>query len=226
MLNEKSVGESNYQTLFSLYNNNRFNEVLNDTESIFDDNYKSKYLLIRALSLIKLNELDKSAVILEELSIGSDKISEEAKHILEAIKDPSRMEKANELAFTGSPYLYRINNQHMIIIVMPKAGVDVTYLKTLISDFHTSSIGNEVFEISALLLGADQHLLMIKSFENIKESIMYYDLFIKENSVMSVLNKSEHKIMSISFENFLEFYKNKDVDGYYNFFIKNYRDNN
>ena len=103
MLNEKSVGESNYQTLFSLYNNNRFNEVLNDTESIFDDNYKSKYLLIRALSLIKLNELDKSAVILEELSIGSDKISEEAKHILEAIKDPSNMEKANELAFAGSP---------------------------------------------------------------------------------------------------------------------------
>ena len=112
----------------------------------------------------------------------------------------------------------------MIILVLPKEGVDVTYLKTLISDFHTNSIGNEIFEISALLLGLDQHLLMIKPFENIKESMEYYQLFVEESSVMNVLNKSKHKIMSISLENFQEFYKNKDVDGYYNFFTKNYLD--
>ena len=113
----------------------------------------------------------------------------------------------------------------MIILVLPKEGVDVTYLKTLISDFHTNSLGNEVFEISALLLGLDQHLLMIKSFENIKKSMGYYELFIQEGSVMEVLNKSEYMIMSISFENFQEFYKNKDAQGYYNFFTKNYLTN-
>ena len=105
------------------------------------------------------------------------------------------MKKANELALAGSPYLYRSNNQHMIILVLQKEGVDVTYLKTLISDFHTNSLGNEVFEISALLLGIDQHLLMIKSFENINKSMDYYELFILEGSVMEVLNKSEYKIM-------------------------------
>jgi len=29
-------------------------------------------------------------------------------------------------------------------------------------------------------------------------------------------------VMAISFENFQEFYKNKDEDGYHNFFKKNY----
>ena len=105
---------------------------------------------------------------------------------------------------------------------LPKAGVDITYLKTLISDFHTNSTENEVFEISALLLGLDRHLLMIKPFENIKESIRYYELFTQEAPLMKVLNKTEHKIMSISLENFPEFYKNKDIEGYYSFFIKNY----
>ena len=100
--------------------------------------------------------------------------------------------------------------------------VDVTYLKTLISDFHNNSIGNEVFEISALLLGIDQHLLMIKSFENINESMKYYNLFIEESSVMEILSKSEYKVMSISLENFKEFYRNKDVNGYHSFFTKNY----
>jgi tetratricopeptide (TPR) repeat protein len=226
MLTEQSVGESNYQLLFSLYSQNKFDEVVSGTELISDNEYKNKTLLVRALSFIKLNDIDKSVIILESLAEGGDKISEEAKYILEVLKDPSKMEKANELAVAGSPYLYRTNSPHMIVLIMPKAGVDVTYLKTLISDFHTNSIGNEVFEVSALLLGLDRHILMIKSFEDIKESILYYNLFIEENSVMNVLNKSEHKIMSISIENFKEFYKNKDVEGYYNFFKKNYLDNN
>ncbi len=77
------------------------------------------------------------------------------------------MEKANELAFLGSQYLYRTNQQQMVVILTPKS-VDITYLKTVISDFHSDKISNEVFEISALLLGTDQHLLMIKSFPNTK----------------------------------------------------------
>jgi hypothetical protein len=179
-------------------------------------------LLLRALSFIQKKETDKAIVILRGISDTDQKVFQEAKYILAPINDPSKMKKANELAAAGSSYLYRSNNQHMIILVLPKQGVDVTYLKTLISDFHTSSIATEVFEISALLLGLDQHLLMIKSFANIKESMEYYQLFIQEGTVMEVLNKSQHKIMAISLENFQEFYKNKDTEGYHNFFTKNY----
>ena len=225
ILSKKDLAELNYQEIFLLYKENVFDQVLVKTENISDEKYKNKLLLLRALSFIQKEEMDKATTILKNISEEDEKVSQEAKYILEAINDPSKMKKANELALAGSPYLYRSNNQHMIILVLPKEGVDVTYLKTLISDFHTNSLGNEVFEISALLLGLDQHLLMIKSFENIKKSMDYYELFILEGSVMEVLNKSEYKIMSISFENFQEFYKNKDTQGYHNFFTKNYLTN-
>ena len=225
ILSKKDLAELNYQEIFLLYKENVFDQVLVKTENISDEKYKNKLLLLRALSFIQKEEMDKATTILNNISEEDEKVSQEAKYILDAINDPSKMKKANELALAGSPYLYRSNNQHMIILVLPKEGVDVTYLKTLISDFHTNSLGNEVFEISALLLGLDQHLLMIKSFENIKKSMSYYELFIQEGSVMEVLNKSEYKIMSISFENFQEFYKNKDAQGYYNFFTKNYLTN-
>ena len=225
ILSKKDLAELNYQEIFLLYKENVFDQVLVKTENISDEKYKNKLLLLRALSFIQKEEMDKATTILKNISEKDEKVSQEAKYILEAINDPSKMKKANELALAGSPYLYRSNNQHMIILVLPKEGVDVTYLKTLISDFHTNSLGNEVFEISALLLGIDQHLLMIKSFENIKKSMGYYELFIQEGSVMEVLNKSEYKIMSISFENFQEFYKNKDTQGYHNFFTKNYLTN-
>ena len=151
-----------------------------------------------------------------------EKTFEEAQHVLQAINDPSQMNKENELASAGSRYLYRPKSKHMLIIVLPKKGVDITYLKTLISDFHRQKISNEVFEISALLLGLDQHLLMIKGFSSRKEAKEYYNLFSVEKTLQEVLTKSEHMKMLISRENFTEFYKNKDVDGYYNFFIKNY----
>ena len=225
ILSKKDLAELNYQEIFLLYKENVFDQVLVKTENISDEKYKNKLLLLRALSFIQKEEMDMATTILKNISEEDEKVSQETKYILEAINDPSKMKKANELALAGSPYLYRSNNQHMIILVLPKEGVDVTYLKTLISDFHTNSLGNEVFEISALLLGLDQHLLMIKSFENIKKSMSYYELFIQEGSVMEVLNKSEYKIMSISFENFQEFYKNKDTQGHYNFFTKNYLTN-
>ena len=225
ILSKKDLAELNYQEIFLLYKENVFDQVLVKTENISDEKYKNKLLLLRALSFIQKEEMDMATTILKNISEEDEKVSQEAKYILDAINDPAKMKKANELALAGSPYLYRSNNQHMIILVLPKEGVDVTYLKTLISDFHTNSLGNEVFEISALLLGLDQHLLMIKSFENIKKSMSYYELFIQEGSVMEVLNKSEYKIMSISFENFQEFYKNKDTQGHYNFFTKNYLTN-
>jgi hypothetical protein len=114
------------------------------------------------------------------------------------------------------------NDKQMIILVLPKEAFDVTYLKTIISDFNTANIANEVFEINTLLLGLEKHLLIIKPFEKKNESMEYYRLFLEDSSVMRVLNKSEYKLMSISTANFQHFYKNKDIEGYYEFFIKNY----
>ena len=109
----------------------------------------------------------------------------------------------------------------MIILVLPIKEVDITYLKTLISDFHTNQIGNEVFEVSALLLGVDRHLLMIKSFRSAEETIEYYNLFREEIELSVFLKPIKHRLMPITIENFPEFYKYKDVEGYYEFVIKN-----
>ena len=101
-------------------------------------------------------------------------------------------------------------------------GFDVTYFKTLVSDFNIENIGNDVFEISALMLGRDRHLILIKSFENSEESLEYLRLLSDETKIKNILRNQEHKIMSISYENFAYFYKNKDTENYYKFFINKY----
>jgi hypothetical protein len=226
VLSSKDLVNINYEEIFMLYRENLFDQVIERTKNIIDDEFKNKLLLLKGLSLIKKQEIKNAVAVLQNISKDEERVFQEAKYILDAIKDPSKMKRANEVASVGSPYLNRADSKHMVILILPKEGVDVTYLKTLISDFHLNSIGNEIFEISALLLGIDQHLLMIKSFANLEESMQYYQLFIDERSVMNTLKKSDYKIMSITFENFKEFYKNKDTNGYYNFFLKNYLTNN
>jgi phosphoribosylformylglycinamidine (FGAM) synthase PurS component len=223
---KKDLEELAYEDVFNLYQKKMFDFVIEETQDILDDKYKNKKLFLRALSFIQINEIDLAIENIKKISEEEDKLLKEARYILESIEDPSKMEKANELAVLGSPYMYRKNQDHMIVLVLPKNGVDVTYLKTLISEFHTNQIGNEAFDISALLLGLDKHLLMIKSFQNANESMDYYQLFEGEKSVMDFLNKTEYNLMSISVENFPEFYKYKDVDGYSRFFIKNYTTSN
>ncbi len=221
VLTNKERAEKNYKEIFDFYKAGMYDQAIIKTKNIPKDQYKNKLLLLRALSFLEKEKVEKAMILLNKISKEDEKAFEEAKYISQAIRDPSEMKKSNEIAASGSPYLYRSNSQHMVILVLPK-DVDVTYLKTVISDFHINNIGNEVFEISALLLGLEQHLLMIKPFENIEESMVYYNLFVGEKTVMGLLNKSLHKIMSISLENFQEFYKNKDVEGYYDFFTKNY----
>ena len=179
-------------------------------------------MFLRALSFIQKGKYDKAKSVLKNITNEDGNVFQESKVLLASINDPSKTKKANEMAMSGFSYLYRSNTQHMMILLFSKGDVDVTYLKTLISDFHRTSIANEVFEISALLLGSDKHLLMIKSFASIQESMDYYDLFLNDPSLIRTLNTTEYKLMSISFDNFQEFYKNQDDLGYYNFFKKNY----
>ena len=98
---------------------------------------------------------------------------------------------------------------------MPKQGVDINYLKTLISNYHSLVFENEVFEISAMMMGLDRHILMIKTFDNSSNAVIYNQLLIEDQQINEELNKANFRIMAISLENFKEFYKNKDMKGYY-----------
>ena len=225
---KKDKKEEKYQLLHQSYLVNEYQKVIQQTNEIEEDEYKIKYMFLRALSYASIkdtiNTLSNLTAIIE-LKLD-DEISNEAEYLLSVIKNPAAMQKANEQALVESPYLYRSNASHMALLILPKKEVDINYVKTLISDYHAMDFENEVFEISAMMMGLDQHLLMIKTFANVEDIMLYNQLLKSSTTIINEINKSDYKILAISMENFKEFYKNKDVEGYYNFFKKNYLDNN
>jgi len=228
LLDEENEEEKKYQLIYQTYIERNFSSVIALTETLQKNEYKSKYMFLRALSFAEIKDMVKLKKELEFITNISPetKIGQEAQYLLASLNDPSNMTKANEIAISGSPYLFRANTPHMSIIIMPKQGVDVNYLKTLISDYHSLEFANEIFEISAMMMGLDRHILMIKTFETAPNAVVYNQLLIAQQQINKELNKSNFRIMAISLENFKEFYKNKDMKGYYSFFKKNYLDNN
>ena len=228
LLNRENELEEKYQLIYQDYLQRNFSKVIASTDALQKNEYETKYMFLRALSFVEIKDtvkLKKELQSIINIAIET-KIGQEAQYLLSTLNDPSKMTKANEIALLGSPYLFRSNTPHMSIIIVPKQGVDINYLKILISDYHAIDFENEVFEISAMMMGLDQHLLMIKTFTTV-ENVMSYTQILKSNiKITNELNKSDYKILAISMENFIEFYKNKDVEGYCNFFKKNYLDNN
>lgn len=225
LLDQVDQEELEYQKVYQLYVAEEYSQVLQESIKT-ESKHFSKLLFLKSLSFMALNDTSSCVKVLEEI-IEEDKdkkVKSEAEYLMSVIKNPSKMNKANEQAIAESPYLIRSSHPHMSLVILPKSGVDINYLKTLISDYHTSDFGNDVFEISAMMMGVDKHLLMIKTFSN-SDEVMSYNQMLKSNTIiMDQLEQSNYKILAISFENFKEFYKNKDIEGYYNFFKKNYLD--
>ena len=150
-VNKLAKEELEYRGVYELYSQNNYQEVIAKTNSIVENEYQSKYLFLRAMSFLSKEEFERGSIELNKIvSLNNDEpIVKESQHVLDALNDPSKMEKANELALAGSPYLFRSLTQHMVIIILPKGGVDVTYLKTLISDWFPFGIENSSSKNSA-----------------------------------------------------------------------------
>ena len=109
-LSENDLAEVNYQIIFNNYNNDNFELVISKTNDITNGAYRDKLLLLRAFSFIKQKQKERAVATLREVSNNDEKTFQEAQYLLEAIKNPSAMTKANEIAVSGSPYLFRPKN--------------------------------------------------------------------------------------------------------------------
>ena len=73
-----------------------------------------------------------------------------------------------------------------------------------------------------MMLGLDRHLIIIKTFQNKLKSFNYQNNLFLNKEFLNEINKTKFKKFIISEENFIEFYKRKDVDGYTDFYNNKY----
>jgi len=216
--------EKQYQDVYSDFLRKKYQKVLLKTSKITDDQYKTKYILLRGISYAALNNIEGLENELKSIqTIDSEsEISKYLNELLQTMKDPSKMIKANKQAESNSLYLFKEQTPHISVIILPKNSIDINFFKTKISDYHLKDFENEVFQINTMLMGLERHVLIIKTFNNASEAISYNELLVSSDFFKESLNNVKYKLFPMSLENFKEFYKNKDIKGYTKFFNNNY----
>ena len=180
-------------------------------------------MFLRAISFLKEGDTTSCLNILADLKRASDKqLANYSAEVLNTLKDPTRLNESNREAIEKTPYIYNENSQHMLIFILPRKDVDISFLQTLISDYNTSSHSTEVFEINLMMIGMDDHLLTVRFFENANSVMNYYHDIPYSKTIIKELKKTDYYMLPISMDNFQEFYVNKDISGYKAFFNKKY----
>ena len=221
--NSNNNEEAVYEGVYLTFIDQNHSQTLLTTDSLKENAIKEKYLFLRAISFLKEGDTTSCINILAELKRASDKqLASYSTEVLNTIKDPTRLNESNREAIEKTPYIYNENSQHMLMFILPRKEVDISFLQTLISDYNTSSYSTEIFEINAMMIGMDNHLLTVRFFENASSAMNYYYDIPYSKMIIKELKKTDYYILPISMDNFQEFYVNKDISGYKTFFNKRY----
>lgn len=232
VLNEKTKLEIEYYNIYNYYLKDSFElsyyystKKLKEFVTEENSKYHPKYYLINILSGFKLNR-DTQAFIknLEEgsLKYPNTHASERFKNLLSTLKNTQALEERNTTAILKTPYRYKDNTNHYLLILLPKEEADINYIKTIVSDFNSKNYSIENLEINTMLMGMEQHILIVKTFKNTIDVSSYGKTLFSNPDLLKEINKTTFKKIIISQQNFIEFYKNKDLDGYSKFYDNNY----
>jgi hypothetical protein len=118
------------------------------------------------------------------------------------------------------------NAPHFYVIVVPNVKkIDVNRLSFNVSNFNIDFFGMSNYNVSAIMLNKDFHMITIKSFENKAQGMNYYRT-IKDNAdIFKDMEQNEFRQFVISADNFAAMFKDQDVTKYFQFFTKKYLDN-
>lgn len=224
---QSSVDNIAYEEIYNSFSDKKYNEILSSPTEFVSGDLKNKTVFLKAIGLLAQRDTSGALSLLGQVKRGENKdLSNYANTLIEILNDPSSLIEANREAVEKTPYTYSEDSPHFVVLVLPRNGVDISFLKTLVSDYNTTSHSTEVFEISAMLMGLDHHILMVKSFVNASSAMNYYNDIPYYGKIIKELEKTDYSILSISEGNFQEFYINKDIKGYGDFFTNKYLNEN
>jgi len=224
ILQDQLTPESEYDQIFKLYEDERFEDIITYTDSLIEEENIQKYLLIKAKSYASVNDTFSAKIELQKIIINSseEEIKKEALQLLDIIENPQKVTDANTLATSEFSYLYKPNSKHICVVILDKKNININYFKTLISDFNSSKHETETFEIGAMIYALDNHLVTIKSFENSEQAVSYKKKLKNEVEVNKILSRRKHQIFVINIENFKKLYSTNGVEEYLKFYKKYY----
>ncbi|MFH0893251.1 MAG: tetratricopeptide repeat protein [Bacteroidota bacterium] len=131
---------------------------------------------------------------------------------------------AKDTAKVKPKYTFSEDAFHLFVLVVPILNADINKVKIAISDFNAKYFSNTPLQINNLYLNDKFQMITVVKFENSAKSLDYMKTLMMNKIILDKLIKnSQYQQFVISTENYVTFYKEKNVEEYLNFFTKSYK---
>jgi tetratricopeptide (TPR) repeat protein len=216
-----------YSRVYDLYTDRFYSKVLircEKAKSIFADNHlQDRFDFLAALSVGYTNTIDSFKIALNRVIKlhPESHVKEESQKILDLIKKGIKdVPKETE---TKVPYVHDINSKFMFVIVVPNTDKKINKYKVDIANFNTKYYSTTKFQpISNVFLNTETQVITVKEFKGHTAAMDYYKSFILNADNLNEINSKSYQSFIISNDNFILLYKDKNIKGYYNFFLANF----
>jgi len=243
-LEEKEKAISNfYDSTYNLYLAKNYDAVLKNysyADSVYNTSkLMPKFLYLKTLVTGRTKEKDEFKKELELLTekYPDSEVAPEAENILaylnrdEPEKEPEKVDVFNNEGTETAKdtvakeiYTYNKRSTHFYMIIVENKKTDINQIKFGISNFNIDYFSTLEFNVSSALLNNDFQFVTVKSFKNKNQAMNYYESISEFGDFFKNLDKGSYRHFIISSENFVKFYKDKNIANYYKFFKENYLD--
>ncbi len=217
--------EQYYEQTFSLFKMKDYETSLkriDEVNSKFEENpLQPKFDLLRAFVVGATEDKDAYVAALEGVvaKYPEDDVRKKAEETLLYLVDLSKLPVGES---KSSLYTYAPEKQHYVIITFGSYTQKVSQIRNNVSDFNSENFSVNKLKTTPMMLNKDDQIILVKSFANADKAMQYYTtLQSKEANVFSGIDTS-YQFFVISKKNFTPFYKDKNIDAYMAFFLKEY----
>lgn len=214
-----------YSIVFDLYNEEQYEKVLlrcENAKAIFADNHiQDRFDFLAALSIGHTNTLDSFKLALENIIVKhpNTEVSDEATRILALMKTGIKVETEPVAAI---PYTHKFDDDFNFVMIVPTTDKQTNKYKIDISDFNSKYYSSKTFEVSNIFISPTAQIIIVKKVKGYEAAVDYYKSFKLNKDNLKDINNNNFQYFLISQDNFVLFYKNKDINGYQSFFEKNF----
>jgi hypothetical protein len=213
-----------------------------------NNNFLSKYYLIKALSVSAKNDADafesilreivakfpdteegaKAAELLGALNEAKAKMARDAKNDQVADKTTASADSSSTPNAAAAPaantsmFAMDANAEHFFALIFPKEGVAATTLKENISDFNGQKFAGDNLRITNSFIDKDRQIIIVRSFGDKAKAMAYYNSFFTDQGFLKDINDNSYQRFIITTKNFTVLFRNKNPEDYGVFFEQNY----
>jgi tetratricopeptide (TPR) repeat protein len=221
----EALAEQEYIAYLDRYNRGVYYPVINKASNVIENErenkFRSKYMLLKALSLGMINE-DKS-----EMKIALDTLitaypgTPEAKKAQELLLVIKNGVSANVPANFVKESIYKKDeNAKVMVMVFLDAKMNSNLAKTRIANFNKEYASRNKLKVNSKIYGTDQSIVLIQEFDNMDDAQTYMRLYKRTKD--HLLDLQNAKLIGITQENLVILFQTQKLDEYDMFFEENY----